>query len=365
MRQVSVAHGLTRLVGEPQPELAARESPRQDDDRTVSEPEEDEEVKQPRQESEGGADNDAHANSDRESEITRQEKHAGASPRAALGSKRARGPAPGGGPNKRLRLDQEAGDDARKNLDLLYSLKRREEVELVKNQPIVAGTPQGAVGTRAQVAAATGGKDGRREVGEMYGEITRQSAAAVLEKITSRRKLKSGAAFVDLGCGVGNILFHAAIAHPGITCTGYEIQDGTYLAFQQLDRLLKDQGLDLGVKVTHTDICAVEQLPAEATHVYAWSSRFGAASICAVARLFERGSARTLMFASPAKDAVLHGLQRARQVGEVKVRSQGGEQFTLYLYEKVPQADIARQVRLQFEALPKDRLGELGSLAKF
>jgi len=50
--------------------------------------------------------------------------------------------------------------------------------------------------------------------------------------------------------------------------------------------------------VDNTDICKLDALPKSTSHVYAWSSRFGSASICAVSRLFERSNAQTLIFAS-------------------------------------------------------------------
>jgi Histone methylation protein DOT1 len=235
--------------------------------------------------------------SEGESEALHQEKRdevgRGSGASSAVGSKRRKS-FEGKPSMKRRKLDQPRGS-VQEDLGVLYQCMRKESVDILKNQPIAPNVPHGPITTRAQTATPGGNQ---KQVSEMYAEITQKSAATVLKHITARRKLKSGSVFVDLGCGVGNILFHAAIEYPDISCVGYEIHPATYMAFLQLNQLLKDNKLDLDVKVDNTDICKLDALPKSTSHVYAWSSRFGSASICAVSRLFERSNAQTLIFAS-------------------------------------------------------------------
>ena len=128
---------------------------------------------------------------------------------------------------KRRKLDQPRGS-VQEALGVLYQCMRKERVDILKNQPIAPNVPHGPITTRAQTATPGGNQ---KQVSEMYAEITQKSAATVLKHINARRKLKSGSVFVDLGCGVGNILFHAAIKYPDISCVGYEIHPATYMAF--------------------------------------------------------------------------------------------------------------------------------------
>ena len=62
---------------------------------------------------------------------------------------------------------------------------------------------------------------------------------------------------------------------------------------------------------------------------------------------------------------MLHGLQRAKLVNKVKVKSQGRQQFTLYVYSKVRKSHITGEVGRLFNAIPKTELESIECLTRF
>ena len=180
------------------------------------------------------------------------------------------------------------------------------------------------------------GEGGRNE--PLYGELNGGSMYKVFQFLCNRCRFNEESSFLDIGSGLGKVVFLAAL-FPGVTrSTGIEISEFRYFASLQLKCVLEDKyKYDLhNVNIIHGDVANWNRF--DATHVYAFFVRMD--NKCFphknVAKAFMRSSkCRYMINFTPYCEMVEYGYV-VRLVDSMKVSSQGkgSSKFMLYVYEK-------------------------------
>lgn len=184
---------------------------------------------------------------------------------------------------------------------------------------------------------------------EGYGEITRCSVAAVLQAMRNVHELDhDSSSFLDVGSGYGKVVLHTALATPCECIRGYEYVHTRHAkaasVLQQLlthtaasnSASLTEQArecLHRKVLLSHTDALTEQAGLHRFSHVYAYDKVFSEHSMRLMVHLLQRADAQTRVLASFRSVAEWRrlGLSAAAHCASVKVRTTGGQSFTVYI----------------------------------
>ena len=121
-----------------------------------------------------------------------------------------------------------------------------------------------------------------------YGEITFTGMRAILKAMNKLSPFTSESVFVDIGCGIGLPVFHAALAYD-IRSVGYEVVKNRVILAFDLKTKLEVGGYD-PKRLNKTDFKRknIEDLIClNATHIYSFNPRFSEDNNVDLIRLFE------------------------------------------------------------------------------
>eukprot|EP00937_MAST-01D_sp_MAST-1D-sp2_P004883 g4883.t1 len=189
------------------------------------------------------------------------------------------------------------------------------------------------------VQQATGALGGNASGGEIYGEITKSSVQRILDAFREHCDFGAGAAFLDIGAGLGKPNFHASVDGALRVSVGVEIDRVRwYLSLVNLRRAI---GTFLPadaprVAFLHADITAARRLD-PFTHVYMFDTGFPPAVSRTIAAAFNRSTATRYMacFHNPRLVLGDWGLE-AELVDKIQTSMAGSsEGHTAFIYRKL------------------------------
>ena len=172
-----------------------------------------------------------------------------------------------------------------------------------------------------------------------YGEITFTGMRTILKAMNKLSPFNPDSIFVDIGCGIGLPVFHAALAY-NIKSVGFEVVENRVRLAFDLKTELEAGGYDLQ-RLNKTDFKRknIEDLIClNATHIYSFNPRFSEDNNVDLIRMFElhnETKAEILaMCLDPIKARKL-GLLSAEFVESLKVTMAGTSQsFMFYIYKR-------------------------------
>ncbi|RHZ31851.1 hypothetical protein DYB37_006340 [Aphanomyces astaci] len=207
----------------------------------------------------------------------------------------------------------------------------------------------------------TGALGGNGAGGAIYGEITKNSMAKILDYMVDNCELTDQSVFLDIGSGLGKPNFHAAVA-PGVAISyGIELEDQRWeLSLHNLRSVLSSAAVAKKVRpiiFTRGDITDASSLD-PFSHVYSFDVGFPPAVMAHIAECFNDSheSRYFVSFHGPKKVLGQYGFD-VEELGRLPTSMAGSsEGHAVYFYRKVLQTTATPPPPPSSSSTPADEI---------